>query len=271
MPTAADRWRDQLAEWAIPPEILAHAPESPWTFSVDVFARRADAAVATDTPSSRAAKEALPTGGSVLDVGCGAGAASLPLAERAGRITGIDTSAGMLDAFRAKAEAAGVETFTVEGQWPDVADRTPAADVVVCHHVFYNAPDLSEFAGRLSDHARRRVVVELTQAHPRKSRNPLWLRFHGLHRPEGPTAHDALSVLREAGIEPQRFHWVPQAGIGFASFEALVASLRKELCLTEDHDPEIGEAVVGWVDEQDGTFRFPPSPLVTLWWEGQAT
>src|SRR5205085_2295384 len=29
-PTAADTWQQALAAWAIPPEILAAAPESPW-------------------------------------------------------------------------------------------------------------------------------------------------------------------------------------------------------------------------------------------------
>jgi cyclopropane fatty-acyl-phospholipid synthase-like methyltransferase len=238
---------------------------------VDLFARRAEAATRAETPSIRAGREAFSDGGSVLDVGCGAGAASLPLAERARQITGVDTSAEMLEAFTAGVTAAGVDAVAIEGQWPEVADRTPPADVVVCHHVFYNVADLPEFARRLSDHAIGRVVVELTQAHPRKSRDPLWLRFHELRRPEGPTANDAVAVLREAGIEPQRLDWVPSTGTGFATLDALVANLRKELCLTEDRDPEIAGAVADWVGEGDGTFRLPPSPSTTLWWEGRAT
>ena len=31
MTAAARRWADQLAAWAIPDEILATAPESPWS------------------------------------------------------------------------------------------------------------------------------------------------------------------------------------------------------------------------------------------------
>ena len=67
------------------------APESPWTFPVDLFASRADAAARQfePTPSNLRALEALPEHGAVLDVGCGAGAASLPLAVRAGRLVGV--------------------------------------------------------------------------------------------------------------------------------------------------------------------------------------
>src|SRR5256885_596520 len=104
--SAAQGWRRALADWAIPEEILAAAPESPWTFPVELFARRADAAPDAPTVSNRKALEALHEGGAVLDVGCGAGAASLPLARRAGMLTGVDSSDGMLEAFRERAERA---------------------------------------------------------------------------------------------------------------------------------------------------------------------
>ncbi|MDP9241458.1 MAG: SAM-dependent methyltransferase, partial [Actinomycetota bacterium] len=89
--SAADQWRDELASWAIPDEILAAASESPWGFPVELF-RVADAVEPSmpDTPSRRRALEALPAGGSVLDVGCGGGAASLALAPPAGRLVGVD-------------------------------------------------------------------------------------------------------------------------------------------------------------------------------------
>jgi len=267
--TAADRWRELLLQWGIPREILAGAPESPWTFSTELFARRAVAATA-DTPSARTAMDALPEGGSVLDVGCGAGAASLPLASKAGQLIGVDSSPQMLGAFRALAEDAGAHAAAIEGSWPEVADEVPQADVVVCHHVFYNAPDLPLFAAGLTDHARGRVIVEMTQEHPRKSRNPLWLRFHGLRRPEGPTAHDAVAVLRDMGIEPAREDWDNPVGVGFDTFEELVANVRRELCLTADRDEEIAEAITGLAVERDGSFGFPPSPLVTLSWAGTA-
>src|SRR2546430_11828672 len=53
--------------------------------------------------------------GSVLDVGCGAGAASLPLAAKTSGLIGVDPSAAMLKEFRVRAQAAGVEVQTVRG------------------------------------------------------------------------------------------------------------------------------------------------------------
>ena len=197
MGAAASRWRDALAEWAIPEEILSRAPVSPWHYPVSLFASRADEAARAElTPSNRRALEALPQGGAVLDVGCGAGAASLPLAPSASNLVGVDASTEMLAAFADRARAAGVEAEAVEGSWPDVAEATPPADVVVCHHVVYNAPDLPPFA--------------------------------------------------------------------------LVAMVRRLLCLPAERDQEVEAQLDDRIVERDGRWGFPDRTVATIWWQGSA-
>jgi 2-polyprenyl-3-methyl-5-hydroxy-6-metoxy-1,4-benzoquinol methylase len=148
--TAADRWREQLAAWAIPEEIVAKAPESPWGFATECFRRRGESAPAPEpTPTTRRALEALPEGGTVLDVGVGGGATSLPLAGPAGSIVGIDQQPDMLEGFLANAAAAGVAARAVTGAWPDASAEVEPADVVVAGHVFYNIPELEPFARAL--------------------------------------------------------------------------------------------------------------------------
>lgn len=270
MTTAAERWTLALATWAIPQHILDAAPESPWVFPVELFASRADVAVTRLTPSNERALEALPDRGTVLDVGCGGGAASLPLASKASAIVGVDSSHGMLEALLERTKAAGVQAQTIEGAWPDVADATPMADVVVCNHVAYNAADLAGFTSRLTDHARHGVVMELTAAHPLSTMNELWLQFHGVQRPVQPTADLAVEVLEEMEVHPGREDWTSPGGGGFARRQDLVAFVRRRLCLTADRDPEIDAALGDRVVQRDGTFGFPPRPVVTLWWDGSA-
>jgi SAM-dependent methyltransferase len=268
--TAAERWRDDLSRWGIPDEILRAAPESPWHFPVELFVSRAEASTGARTFSNRAAMVALPESGTVLDVGCGAGGASIPLASRAARLIGIDRSEEMLDAFRQQARRVGVDAQTVLGTWPDAADRSPSADMAVCHHVFYNAPDLPAFALRLTDHARARVVIEMTAEHPQSRLNPLWLRFHGIVRPTTPTAMDAVVVLREAGLDVKWQQWNAPRGGGFRRKEDIVTWVRRSLCLTADRDPEVEEAIRDWIRERDGLYGFLDRPVVTMWWEGSA-
>jgi SAM-dependent methyltransferase len=258
---AARQWAADLAAWAIPDEILAQAPESPWGFPPGLFAASGEEEL---SPSGLRAREVLPEGGSVLDVGAGAGAASLHLAPPAGRIVAVDQSRAMLDAFAAGAADRGVEHAEVEGTWPAVAGEVGPADVVVCHHVLYNVAELPAFAVALTTRARRRVVVELTERHPQTGANELWRRFWDLERPDGPTAGDALAVLEELGLDVSMEDWeAPPRWAGHPR-EEVVAFVRRRLCLPAGRDAEV-DAALG--DRAD----LFPRRLFALWWNGSAT
>jgi SAM-dependent methyltransferase len=267
---AAERWRRELAAWAIPDEILAAAEESPWVLPPGLFARRAQvAADAPQGPSYERALEALEPPGSVLDVGPGGGAASLPLAERTTHLSGVDTDEQMLQQFAASAAQRGLPCDPFLGRWPDIADQVPAADVVVCHHVLYNVPDLAEFATQLTAHARRRVVVELTAAHPLVRLNALWRHFHNVERPEGPTAEDALAVLRETGIYARAERWHRAEATTYVSFDELVHMTRQRLCLPRSRAGELESVLRAMgADESHPELGSSGRDLVTAWWPG---
>ena len=101
MRTAAERWREDLEAWAIPQALIDAAPESPYGFPAELFRRRAAGAASSraDSPSTLRALDALPAGGTVVDVGSGGGSMSLPLAGRASLLTAVDGQADMLAAF----------------------------------------------------------------------------------------------------------------------------------------------------------------------------
>jgi ubiquinone/menaquinone biosynthesis C-methylase UbiE len=63
----------------------------------------------------RLAKEAAARGEAVLELGCGTGRVTIPMARAGARATGLDSSAAMLEIARAKAAEAGVEVRWVEG------------------------------------------------------------------------------------------------------------------------------------------------------------
>lgn len=257
--SAAERWAAELASWEIDPAILAAAPESPWGFPPELFP------VQDDVPSPLAdlARAALPTGGSVLDVGAGAGAASLRLAGAVGHLHAVDAQPSMLRALEESAGDRGVPVTTYEGPWPDVAEQVPVCDVVVCAHVLYNIGDVVPFVTALTSHARALVVVELTATHPLVRLGPMWEAVHHQPRPAGPTAELAVEVLREAGIEPHVTTVIrqPQVRTG-ALLEAWVDFTRRQLCLPVDRRPEVEELM-----RQHPSV---PRPIVVLSWPGTA-
>lgn len=260
MSASAQTWAEALASWAIPPEILAQAQEDPWAYPVSYFVRAAQEAVGTETPSIRRALGAMPVGGTVLDVGCGAGAASLPLAPPASALIGVDEHGGMLEAFAERAAALGIAHVEFQGRWPDIAADVGPADVVVCNHVLYNVPDIVGFAEALTNHARRRVVVEMTAEHPRAWMSPLWRELHRIERPLRPTADDAVAVLAAAGMPASVDRWTREFTINAVPFDELVAMVRVDLCMAPGRDAEIARAL---------EHHPPPAErgIVTLWWD----
>jgi SAM-dependent methyltransferase len=267
-----DRWRDELAAWAIPEDILAGTEQTPWVLPRQVFARRADRlAAAPEGPSFGRAWAALDPPGSVLDVGSGAGAACIPLLPRTTALTAVDADQEMLDLLARRADSLAGRVRLVRGRWPDVAPEAAPADLVTCFNVTYNVPDILPFLAALTASARRLVVLEMTAQHPLVSLNPLWLRFHGLRRPDGPTADDLLAILAAMGTPAGHRRWDRPGGADFASFDDLVDVTRRRLCLPPDRAKEVAEALEEQAEHDRLTdLGTTHREVVTIWWAGSA-
>lgn len=252
---AARRWRELLTARALPSQILAAAKQDPYRHTPDRFKAPAEP---DPTPSRTAALDLLgPDGGSVLDVGCGGGAASLALMPALRHVTGVDSAPEMLAAFGAECAARGVAHREIPGSWPAVAVAAGSADVVVCHHVGYNTAELTPFGLALHAAAGRGVVVELTAEHPTAWMDPLWWQFWELPRPEPATADDALAVFRESGLGPDVRRWERPARDPYPGREAELTCRR--LCLPADRVDEVAAVLA----------ELPPRPrrCVTIRWE----
>ena len=254
--SAADAWARDLEAWAIPPGILALASESPWIHPPVLF--DVPDVIAT-SPSHERAREVLGESATVLDVGCGGGIAAFALTPPATHVIGVDHQSEMLEMFASNADARGVSAETYLGFWPAVASDVPRGDVVTAHHVVYNVADIVPFLRALSEHATRRVVLELPRQHPLASLSGAWRHFWQLERPTTPAPADLMAVLAELGVEASMELWsgpmrVEQDPIQAAHFT------RVRLCLPEEREDEVLE----YLREN------PPASqreLATVWWD----
>ncbi len=261
-------WAEQLRAWAIPDEIVAQAEVPPWAHDPKTFA--VDDTLDPSSPIFEMARGLLPaSGGSVMDIGCGGGRSSIPLAPRATHITGVDESTAMLERFATAADEAGVAHRQIQGRWPDVfvnaelrGEPLPTADVVVCHHVLFNVPDIEPFVVALTAAARLGVVVVMPKSHPLSAWNEGWQHFWNLKRPDGPTSDDAVAVLRALGITPEVVV-VPRPAVSRHAEDPkeMVESARRRLCLHKDRAAEI-EA---WLRDHPPSFM---REVVVLRWPG---
>ena len=235
MGEAARTWAELQRGRGIPPEILAKAVESPWHHDPAHFAppddaRRHALAAGRPGPARRRRQRARRR--------VRGGDASLALVGAATEVVGVDQQADMLAVFSTAARARGLAFRTVEGRWPDAAPEAGAADVVVSHHVLHNVVDLPPFLLALGAAARRGVVVEMLGQHPMAWLDPLWERFHDLHRPRPATTDDALAVLAELGISPEVTRW---ERVSPPRQDPAVVTRR--LCLPPEREPEVDAAL----------------------------
>ena len=255
----ASQWRSDLEAWAIPDYILKHASQEPWVHPVAMFTVGDEVA---DSVSHDRAREAVPKGGSVLDVGSGGGRASFALTPPAEIFYAVDHAQEMLDAYAEAAVKRGVQHQESRGSWPDVAADVPVADVVVCHHVAFNVAAIVPFLQALNDHAQCRVVLELPMTHPLSNMSPLWKKFWDLDRPTTPTAQQLADITSALGFDAHLDVWLDETWGQRVSLpmEDRVRFARIRLCLSADRDAEVAAALL---KDLDAT----PREVCTLWWD----
>jgi 2-polyprenyl-6-hydroxyphenyl methylase/3-demethylubiquinone-9 3-methyltransferase len=81
----------------------------------------------------------------VLDIGCGGGLVSEPLARLGARVTGLDPAEANIRAAQAHAEPQGLDIEYVTGRVEDLPAGGRRFDAVVCLEVVEHVPDVAAF------------------------------------------------------------------------------------------------------------------------------
>lgn len=148
-------------------------------------------------------------GESVLDMGCGTGALSVPLAAAGHRVVAADFSSGMLEVLAENLAAAGATAIenartlhmSWEDNWQAKGVGENSVDVAFASRSIATA-DLRDSFERLTSVARRRVCITVpTSTSPRADARIL--RAIGF---EGRVGHDYLysfNILAQMGILPE--------------------------------------------------------------------
>ena len=247
-----NNWARDLASWAIPKEILDQAETTPFIHPVSQFDIPKTIEI---TASHQRAIEVNPE--SILDIGCGGGIAAF--ATQAPLVIGVDQQQGMLDLFTKNALERGRNSQTFLGNWQDIANDVPKADVVAVHHVLYNVPELDEFLIDLNRHAKKRVVIEIPTKHPISDFNPAWKHFWNLDRPTKPDGIDVVSAAKQLGIDAKYEIWQGDFGRDI-DLDQTAEILQIRLCLPVTRRQEVKEYLMANPREKK-------RELITIWWD----
>ena len=145
-------------------------------------------------------------GESVLDMGCGTGALSVPLGAAGHPVVAADFSQGMLGVLEGELAERGIVSVTPklmswEDDWAAHGVLPGSADVAVASRSIATA-DLKDSLMRLTDAARRRVCITLpTGGSPRTDERVLTAL--GLQNQLGRDYLYAFAILAEEGLKPE--------------------------------------------------------------------
>jgi SAM-dependent methyltransferase len=148
-------WAEQLN--ALKRDDGEHAAEY-WNRRAATYEGRAKTSSYTDNLLSR--MSLLPTD-SVIDIGCGTGVATIPIARKVKRVTAVDLSPAMLDILKQKSVLAGVRNISILNRdWnkTSVGADLEVHDVVLCSRCL-SGTKLSENLKRINDAAARTCYI----------------------------------------------------------------------------------------------------------------
>lgn len=140
----------------------------------------------------------------LLDVGCGSGTISLPLAPQLRQIYGLDYSRAMLDALQANAVSCGAGNVeTLHLAWEDDWSQVPECDIVVASR----STQVEDMAAALAKlHAKARKRVYLTHRIGGYFIAPEIVEAIGRQQLPLPDYIYILNILHGMGIHPRLDH-----------------------------------------------------------------
>jgi ubiquinone/menaquinone biosynthesis C-methylase UbiE len=214
-------------------------------------------------------KEALRPTDSLLDVGAGAGRYSMALAPHVARLTAVEPSGGMRQAFEKEVEARGLTNVRlVGGSWEE-ADVEPH-DVAFVANVLYFVPDAVTFIEKLDRSAKRAVYIFHRVEELATALGPIGVEIRG-QRPPEPGFVELYNLLFSMGIRANATLVSPPNGARYGTMEDALAEARMFLGMQpDDHsrDETFRENLRDALVEVDNGLGFRHNPqMAIIWWE----
>ncbi len=196
-----------------------------------------------------------------LDIGAGGGRYTLPIALKAGEVTAVDPSSGMLDVMRGGMAEHGIENVRIiNDRWPMA--EPPTADVAFIANVGMDIEAFGAFLDAMEASARRLCVCVMGYQQATVLFDRLWPEVHGEARATLPALPDFLVLLLARGrVFEVRLSTRP--AMSYESKDDLRTFLRRQTWVNPggEKDQKLERLIDEVVTERDGRFALSWEPV----------
>ena len=206
-------------------------------------------------------------GQSVLDIGAGIGRWTIPLAEKAGRVTAVEPLAGMRTVLLERIEARGLSNVTVADA-PWMKAEVGQHDVAIAVHATYTTPDLLGFVEKMEASAATCYLALRVPVHDGLIGELAERIRHQWH--DSPNFIVGYNLLLTFGRYPNvLMEPAPSRRWVDPSLDAAVGRAKRHLKLADNlHDETIRELLTRKLTQVEGGYRWPDGMRSALvWWE----
>ena len=208
----------------------------------------------------------------ILDLGCGEGSITIPLAKRAKSVTGVDSAYKMLEILNEKAQKEGIGNIkTIEEDLTKITiDNVGKHDIIVASRSLNGVLDIKETIANINEIAGKYVYITLFGPNNWKIEREFY-EYIDKEYFEFPSHRYFFNILIDMGIYPN----VENLNIGqerqYESVEEAMESGKWRLDSLNDNEKEELRKYLGDIleENEDGKLSNPndKADWVLYWWK----
>jgi protein-L-isoaspartate O-methyltransferase len=205
----------------------------------------------------------------VIDVGCGTGRMTVPLAKISKRVTAFDHSAPMLDKVRERAEREGVDNIDyVLMRWEDAipGENLGRHDIVLSSHAMTFA-DVKTALLKMHDVATRAAFINWWAGPNAMGREQIWKEFFGEEYKGPPDYMYLLNILYQQKIYANTEIIFHEGKKYYETVDDAVAEWFQDYRLTEAQRKRVEDHLSRTMTKERGLWMAcNPIQTALVWW-----
>lgn len=225
-----------------------------------------------DYPDELVSKIKIEEGDTVLDIGCGNGAITIPLAKKAKSVTALDSSVNMLNILQEKAAVEKLSNIKIINKAiEDVEDSEIGYhDVVVASRSLNGIPDIQPVLEKINKIAQKYVYVTFWGVDNREFENKI-SELLGRETHKHPDFSIILNILQGMGIQPNVELLKSNTRNFYSSMEEALDRIEWKVGDLNRYERNLVKEHLSGVlaKEPDGSLSYSRanSKWILIWWE----